>query len=240
MDVKQQKMGAQHLIWDAERVPQIRIEYFSPAYWEANNAIVGVAGGRGQTLFLRNGRVQWVLRHYRRGGLIGRFIQDTYWRGSVRRTRAMREWRLLQKLQQQQLPAPAPVAARVKNRGLIYRADLITERIEQARPLSEWLTERELPINAWRFIGSTIRRFHRAGIYHADLNAHNILLTPAGKTYLIDFDRGRKRRPAKRWQQANLQRLLRSLNKLQSQYDIFYFRLEHWQALQDGYAAHHE
>jgi len=237
MDVKQQKFGANHLIWDADFIPHIRIEHFSPAYWESSNAVVGVAGGRGQTLFLRNGRTQWVLRHYRRGGLIGRFIQDTYWRLSLRRTRAMREWQLLQTLQKRQLPAPVPVAARVKNSGMTYRADLITQRIEQAEPLSEWLKEHELPINAWRYIGSTIRRFHQAGIYHADLNAHNILLTPAGKVYLIDFDRGRQRRPDKRWQRANLQRLQRSLNKLQKQYEIFHFRPEHWQALRHGYTV---
>jgi 3-deoxy-D-manno-octulosonic acid kinase len=58
-----------------------------------------------------------------------------------------------------------------------------------------------------------IARFHGAGVWHADLNAHNVLVSPAG-IYLIDFDRGRLRAPADDWQQANLQRLRRSLVKL--------------------------
>lgn len=62
-------------------------------------------------------------------------------------------------------------------------------------------------------VGALVARFHRAGIWHADLNAHNVLVTPDG-LYLIDFDRGRLRTPATAWQQANLQRLRRSLLKI--------------------------
>jgi len=43
--------------------------------------------------------------------------------------------------------------------------------------------------------------------------AHNVLVVP-GELYLIDFDRGRLRKPATAWQQGNLQRLRRSLVKL--------------------------
>jgi 3-deoxy-D-manno-octulosonic acid kinase len=62
-------------------------------------------------------------------------------------------------------------------------------------------------------VGALVARFHRAGIWHADLNAHNVLVAP-GQLYLIDFDRGRQRGPAETWQRANLQRLRRSLVKL--------------------------
>ena len=59
-----------------------------------------------------------------------------------------------------------------------------------------------------------IARFHRAGLDHADLNAHNILFDDAGRGWLIDFDRGVLRIPATRWRERNLKRLLRSLLKL--------------------------
>jgi 3-deoxy-D-manno-octulosonic acid kinase len=39
------------------------------------------------------------------------------------------------------------------------------------------------------------------------------MIAPHG-LYLIDFDRGRMRKPAVAWQQSNLQRLRRSLLKL--------------------------
>jgi 3-deoxy-D-manno-octulosonic acid kinase len=38
-----------------------------------------------------------------------------------------------------------------------------------------------------------IARFHRAGVWHADLTAHNILLEVRGVPWLLDFDRGRIR-----------------------------------------------
>ena len=36
------------------------------------------AGGRGAVAFLRDGERRWVLRHYRRGGLVARVLDDTY------------------------------------------------------------------------------------------------------------------------------------------------------------------
>jgi 3-deoxy-D-manno-octulosonic acid kinase len=54
---------------------------------------------------------------------------------------------------------------------------------------------------------------HRAGVDHADLNAHNILLDSQGVVSVIDFDRGRLRSPGS-WRNANLLRLHRSLGKI--------------------------
>ncbi len=58
-------------------------------------------------------------------------------------------------------------------------------------------------------------RFHRAGVWHADLNAHNVMIAPDG-LYLIDFDRGESARACygSMAAMANLQRLRRSLLKL--------------------------
>ena len=56
------------------------------------------AGGRGTVAFVRDGERRWVLRHYRRGGLVARLLDDRYlWTGADR-TRAFREWRLLREL----------------------------------------------------------------------------------------------------------------------------------------------
>ncbi len=66
----------------------------------------------------------------------------------------------------------------------------------------------------WEACGRLIARFHRAGLDHADLNAHNILFDEHGKGWLIDLDRGQIRIPATGWREANLARLSRSLLKL--------------------------
>ena len=66
----------------------------------------------------------------------------------------------------------------------------------------------------WEQAGRLVAGFHRAGLDHADLNAHNLLFDPAGKGWLIDFDKGELRIPATAWRERNLKRLRRSLLKL--------------------------
>jgi len=68
---------------------------------------------------------------------------------------------------------------------------------------------------SWLAAGRCIRRFHDAGVQHADLNAHNVMLGEDGEVWLLDFDRGRLRRPG-RWQGRVIARLARSLSKLSS------------------------
>ena len=91
-------------------------------------------------------------------------------------------------------------------------------------------------------VGATIGRFHRSHIYHADLNARNILLQKMPRSaelnvYLIDFDRGRVRRSGRLWQRANLQRLKRSLEKFASNHPGFFYEQADWASLMAGYSA---
>jgi 3-deoxy-D-manno-octulosonic acid kinase len=66
----------------------------------------------------------------------------------------------------------------------------------------------------WSRIGDTLGRFHREGVFHADLNAHNVLLDADEAVWLIDFDRGALRASGTEWKRANLSRLFRSLQKI--------------------------
>src|SRR6185503_20837625 len=101
------------------------------------------------------------------------------------------------------LPVPQPVAAQVRRAGpLLYRCDLITRRIPGARSLAELVAGPA----SWEEAGRCVRRFHAAGVWHADLNAHNLLFDGDGRAHLIDFDRGERRVAAAGWQQANLAR----------------------------------
>lgn len=196
-------------------------------------AAAGVAGrGRGEVVFIDAGEGQWVLRHYRRGGLVGRMVSDRYAWSGAEQTRCFREWRMLARLHAQGLPVPQPVAAAFQRQGLCYRADLVTRRIAGAEPLSARLAAGAAV--DWRGIGATLARFHAAGACHADLNAHNVLLDAAGHAWLLDFDRGRFR-AAGRWKERNLARLERSLRKIAREPGAPDFSKEGWEALLAGY-----
>jgi 3-deoxy-D-manno-octulosonic acid kinase len=168
--------------------------------------------GRGATWFVGAPGAEWVLRHYRRGGAVARWVADRYlWLG-LERTRPFAEFRLTQRALALGLPVPRPIAARVLRAGLTYTGDLITERLP-ALPCSSLVAKRALDAAAWRAAGACVALCHRAGLDHADLNLHNLLLDRNGAAYLIDLDRAMLRAPGG-WASANLARLKRSLDKL--------------------------
>jgi 3-deoxy-D-manno-octulosonic acid kinase len=169
-----------------------------------------------------------------RGGLPGKLIRDKYlWTGE-RETRAFSEWYLLAKLFRLGLPVPRPAAARYVRKGPVYTADLLTLRIPAIRSLAERVGDAPGDANFWRKIGAQVQRFHKARVFHAYLNAYNIQLGPADKLYLLDFDRGDIRDPG-HWQQKNIARLHRSLQKLKHIDSNFNFDRNCWEAFLDGY-----
>ena len=216
--------------------PDAAESLFDPEFWRGRGELLDVRGGRGSAWFIASGARQWVLRHFRRGGFIARWSRDAYvWTGEDE-VRAFAEWRLLDLLKRRGLPVPQPVAARYQRTGSFYRCDLITQRIVNAEPLSAALAQGALPEPLWRDVGATIARLHRAGVDHADLNAHNVLLDVTGVVRVIDFDRGRLRAQG-RWTARNLQRLRRSLVKISRDLPSERFSDENWNWLMAGYKA---
>lgn len=182
------------------------------AYGSASSP-VSQRGGRGSAWFVEASFGAAVLRHYRRGGLLARLNADRYlWLG-VDNARCTREYRLLRAMQSQGLPVPAPIAAGWWRHGLFYRQALLTERIPGAVSLAE-LMLRNPRRTPWEAVGQVIARFHRAGVWHADLNAHNILRDASGNIWLIDFDRCTQGVASEQEREQNLMRLRRSLQKL--------------------------
>ena len=221
------------VLYDARRLEQVSDDWFQESYWRTAGKVFGEALGRGSVVFVRHGDDTWVLRHYHRGGFVGRFIRDRYfWRG-VEQTRAFREWRLLSELRTRQLPVPPPVAARVRRRGLGYTADIITEYLDNTRSLETVLNDGDAIPEQWELIGRTLRRFHDHGVDHADLNARNILVDDNRQVFLVDFDRG-KLRGLGSWRDENLRRLQRSLRKVAMESGSA-FDSRGWLALEAGY-----
>jgi len=226
-------------------IDEFSAEMLTAHYWQQKNAVTGTAQGRGTTWFVRylneqsndKNEQHWVLRHYYRGGLIGKVIKDSYWFTGIENTRAAREFSLLQHMKTLQLPAPEPIAYRIIRHGLTYQADLLSTRIQQAQDLVGILSKQPLSESLWSNIGSTIKRFHDENIYHHDLNAHNILINDEEQVFLIDFDRGELRNNTtdSGWRQANMQRLQRSFLKELNKLEQFHFNDNNWQTLMSGY-----
>ncbi len=200
------------ILYDPRRVAHPGAQLFDPAYWRARDALREFPAGRGSILLVEDGDRSWVLRRYLRGGFAARFARDRYlWLGEAR-TRSFAEMRLLAMLHARGLPVPPPVAGRYVKAALTYRAELITERLAGARSMEAALAAGPLDDARWEAIGRCLRRFHDAGVQHADLNARNVMLGERGEVWVLDFDRGRLRTPGA-WSGPVLDRLARSLAK---------------------------
>jgi 3-deoxy-D-manno-octulosonic acid kinase len=233
-EVKHTALKSGAMLYDASRAINFAAEWFDPQHWESRNEVEGRAQGRGTTLFVKVNNRRMVLRHFRRGGLIAKVSQDRYrWRGEDE-TRPFREWQLTYRLHRAGLPVPAPIAARYIHNGRRYTGDIITERLPTVGSLTQCLEQGALSIMTWISMGRCIRRFHDLGVCHADLNAHNILLTEEAKVYLIDFDRCQLRRDGF-WRDGNLVRLRRTLEKVTYSMPSDRFSESDWHGLLDGY-----
>lgn len=222
------------ILFDAARTAQVGHDWFSPEYWRERGLLRTQAGGRGGVAIIDSPAGEAVLRHYRRGGMVAALLGDRYLFTGRQRTRSEREFRLLVELERRGLPISPPVAARYLRHGLRYSADLITLRIPDAVTLAEKVAQGGFNEALAARAGELVARFHREGVWHADLNAHNILVNAQG-LHLIDFDKGRLRSPAAGWRQGNLSRLRRSLVKVGAAEGGDTFDAVLWPALMAAY-----
>jgi len=218
------------ILFDVRKLPHAQIRWFIPEQW--NGAAHPITGsGRGGAWRLDTERGSCCLRQYLRGGWVARVTRERYlWRG-IARVRSFAEFRLLRELKKHGLPVPAPLAACYLRTRLSYRAWIVLEWLPDTQSLAartgDALAAGDAAPALWGAVGTVIARFHRAGLDHADLNAHNILLDAQGKLWLIDFDRSRLRIPDTGWRQRNLARLRRSLLKIHGK--------QHAAAIKDGF-----
>jgi len=228
--------GIGSILFDQTQLRQADPRWFDPEAWGAR-AVPVSGSGRGGAWFIddtSNGPT--VLRHYLRGGVVAVVNRDRHlWRGA-HRTRSFVEFRLLRELLKRGLPVPQPIAASYVREGLSYRAAILMERLVGVRSLAELAADDPAAV-PWAQTGKLVARFHREGLDHADLNAHNILFDESGQGWLIDLDRSRMHIPDTAWRERNLARLQRSLLKLRgarSEEDV----REDFARLRAGYDKH--
>jgi 3-deoxy-D-manno-octulosonic acid kinase len=222
------------MLYDDSSVSHPDPQIFDVEHWRTGGTAEVSAGGRGTVAFVvsDDGR-RWVLRHYRRGGAVAKWLDDRYlWMGAES-TRAFQEWRLLRRLREWNLPVPRPVAARYRRSGWSDRADLLTEELPTRTTLAQAVRDVPLSAGQWRRIGRSIGALHAHGVHHADLNAHNVLLAASGDVYVLDFDRGRIRARGT-WERKVLARLRRSLDKVTAALPAGRFGDPQWAELLHG------
>lgn len=220
--------------FDASLVEAPDADYFEAEYWRSRQALTGQAVGRGSAWFIEAPYGPVVLRRYLRGGWAAALSREHYVYTGVSTSRPFREYHLLAAMRELELPVPRPVAALCEHRGVLSRGAIMTKRIMDTTPLADLLSGNTPDHRIWAAIGACIRRFHAAGIWHADLNARNILLDGDARVFLIDFDRARFSPGEEVDGQGNLKRLKRSLVKLWPQAENSAME-EAWENLMAGY-----
>lgn len=236
--ISQQPTADGAILFDASALAQggdFDPRWFDAEFWRAQDRATAAPGGRGGIVFAHTPHGNWALRHYRRGGFVARVMGDRYLWNGAEHTRSFAEFRLLHDLVERGFDVSRPIAARFRRHGAQYRADLITQFIPDASTLTWRVQHGGVDTETARRVGAAVARLHAAGVYHADLNAHNVLID-AEKVWLIDFDRGELRPPQRTWQLANLARLRRSLIKVgAAAAGESVFEHELWQPLMAAY-----
>lgn len=206
-------------------------QVFNPDFWQKNGKVIGSAQGRGTTWFVQTETIEAALRHYRRGGLFGKLVEDSYRFSGWDQTRSYQELQLLNVLIAAGVNVPKPIAARAVKSGFTYKADLLSEKIPNARDIVSILIEKSLPASMYKKIGQEIKKMHDAQVNHTDLNIHNILIDDQNKVWIIDFDKCFQQ-SGEDWKQSNLDRLKRSFEKEVVKRSIFWMDSE-WALIQN-------
>lgn len=206
--VKEHDFGAGIMRYDARIIETADTSWFDPVRPDMN-AVPVAEGGRNAAWYVSCNGHQGVLRHYHRGGWAARVSRDRYLWSGRRNVRSLNEFDILRSLYEAGLPVPRPYAAAYWRRGLTYRAAILVERIPDVRPLAS-----VLDVADSEQVARSIYAMHEQGVWHADLNAYNVLLDPEGRAWLIDFDKARRPVLSLERRSANLLRLRRSLAKV--------------------------
>ncbi|NQT88997.1 tetratricopeptide repeat protein [bacterium] len=167
-----------------------------------------------------------LVRHGRRGGLLGKMLGGAYFDG----TRSLRELAVSDALRRRGVPTPEVVAA-IRHTVCpgVYRMETLVREVPHARDLAAALPDSPDALDA---AARLLRQCHDAGLAHPDLNARNILIDADGQAMIIDLDRAALADALSLQDRAAmLARLYRSLHKLGLPVDD-----ARWKRFYDAYA----
>lgn len=202
-----------------------------PVVFQGRARLRGLRLSNGDTVLIRPYRHGGLFRHLLRGIFLG-------WP-----PRPFRELAITEEVRRRGIPTVEVLGACVRRVwGPFYRGWLVTRQLNGGEDLwtavRDGLVHRAGAKKVFDAVASSLRELHRQGIYHRDLNLKNILVRceSEGVTgYIIDFDRATLflGRVPPAMVQRNLNRLLRSANKLDPKRK--YFSADDWKWFVDSY-----
>lgn len=148
--------------------------------------------GRGRTVrLLLNGIGRVVIKHYRRGGVLGRLVSHRYLRLGA--TRCENEFRMLVRVRAMGVSAPEPILFAYKG-SLFYKAWLVTKEVERSQSLFHLAQNGTLQggldaVAITEKVADLVTRLIVNGVKHVDLHPGNVLIDEHGEVFLIDFDK---------------------------------------------------
>lgn len=160
------------------------IEKFRDAPPSAAGALAGRAGASALPI---EGVATVVVKHYRRGGLLGRCNSRLYLRFGM--TRAEREFALLNAARAVGINAPVPLLAAWRGR-LVYQAWLAMRWIENDGTLATIsVLDEDRVRRVSEALVAQIRLLIEHRIMHVDLHPGNVIVDRQDQVYILDFDK---------------------------------------------------
>jgi 3-deoxy-D-manno-octulosonic acid kinase len=212
------RIGRRELVLHRELVPQAA--QVMQKLGALTSAVEAGAGNRqsGFRIVLEDGH-ELFARRSRRGGLIGSILSDVYL-GMTPRT--LSELAVTVEARRRDIPVVEAMGAMVEWLGpALYRGFFLTRAV-RGMTVWEFVKTDDDPIvriHVLEQARAAIDTMHAKGLFHADLNLHNLLVTQARESFtviIIDLDKSRlfdTPVPAA-MRRANATRLLRSARKL--------------------------
>jgi len=179
----------------------------------------GGMGSRRSGFLIELDGIELFVRRCRRGGMIAWLLSDVY---VGLAPRPFNELRVAAEALKRGVPTAEPIGAMAEWIGpALYRGFFLTRAV-RGMTLWEFVQTDDDPIvrrHVLEQAHAAIAAMHEKGLFHADLNLHNLLVTRAAESFtvvIIDLDKARLLdgplpAPVRR---ANLARLMRSARKL--------------------------
>lgn len=185
------------------------------------------AGNRGSGFRLKvSSGPELFIRYAHRGGLMRLLVRDWYW-GVI--PRPLLELAVAAEAYRRNVAVAEPLGAKIEwIMPGVYRGALLTRAL-QGMTLWQFVQTDDDPqvrMHVAAQARRTIDFAHKKGLFHADLNLHNIFITTAGESFsavLLDLDKARiySGSLAASLRANNLARLRRSIGKLDPEHHYF-------------------